>query len=286
MLHRVDRIQMTTHNARATAERWCEVVDGAVLATDQIEALNARRVTVQLGDSLIEILEPTDAGWVQEHLALGRGGPFSVGVTTDDLDALRDHLSSLGIQGLALDGQVFFHESHLNVPGLNVLVSPHVDRPAIGLMKNLYEATHLTQDAPAAIAEIARLFGLDADAFVPIRSEQYGYEGALTLFDSSELHRIETICPFDDAKTMGRFLQRFGPSLYMCYGETDDLGALRERLSSVAPDAWTGTDDNDDGLFIHPKALGGVMLGVSRSSHAWSWSGYPERRMPGPTEAQ
>ncbi|MCZ6710257.1 MAG: hypothetical protein O7B25_07830, partial [Gammaproteobacteria bacterium] len=204
---------------------------------------------------------------------------------TDDLDALREHLSCLGIEGLVLDSQLFLHESHLNVPGLNVLVSPQVDRRAIGLMKNLYEATHLTGDAPAAIAEIARLFGLDTDAFVPIRSEQYGYEGALTLFDANELHRIETICPYDDEKTMGRFLHRFGPSLYMCYGETDDLGALRERLKSVAADAWTGSDDNDDGLFIHPKALGGVMLGVSRASHAWTWSGHPERRVPGPTDS-
>jgi hypothetical protein len=24
-----------------------------------------------------------------------------------------------------------------------------------------------------------------------------------------------------------------------------------------------------------------VMLGVSRTTHAWSWSGYPERRLPG-----
>ncbi|MCZ6712262.1 MAG: hypothetical protein O7B25_18010, partial [Gammaproteobacteria bacterium] len=198
MLHRVDRIQMTTHNAQATADRWCQVLDGAVAATDQIEALNARRITVQLGDSLVEILEPTGAGLAQDHLTAGRGGPFSVGVTTDDLDALREHLSCLGIEGLVLDGQLFLHESHLNVPGLNVLVSPQVDRPAIGLMKNLYEATHLTRDAPAAIAEIARLFGLDTDAFVPIRSEQYGYEGALTLFDANELHRIETICPYDD----------------------------------------------------------------------------------------
>ncbi|MFP6815298.1 MAG: hypothetical protein VB948_17460 [Pseudomonadales bacterium] len=284
MLHRIDRIQMTTDNAQATADRWCQVLDGVVAATDQVEALNATRITVQVGDSLIEILEPTGAGFAQEHLAVGRGGPFSIGVSTDDFDAVGEHLSSLGIEGLALDGQLFLHESHLNVPGLNVLVSPHVDRPVIGLMKNLYEATHLTHDAPGSIAEIARLFGLNADVFVPIRSEQYGYDGALTLFDADELHRIETICPYDGAKTMGRFLRRFGPSLYMCYGETDDLGALRERLKSIAPDAWTGGDDNDDGLFIHPRALGGVMLGVSRTSHAWVWSGRPERRLPGPTE--
>ncbi len=285
MLHRIDRVQVTTHDAQATAQRWCQLLDCSLAGTDQIEALNAKRITVHLGDSLVEILEPTGAGFVRDHLALGRGGPFSVGVSTDDVVAMREHLLSLGIEGLRLPGQLFLHESHLRIPGLNVVVSPHRERPTVGLMKNLYEATHLTHDAPRAIAEIARVFGLDADAFVPIHSDQYGYEGALTLFDSNELHRIETIHPFDKTKTMGRFLERFGPSLYMCYGETDDLGAVRERLKSTAPGAWTGSDDNDDGLFIHPKALGGVMLGVSRTSHAWTWSGHPQRRVPGPTGA-
>lgn len=277
MLHRVDRVQITAHNAQAVADRWCQLLDCELVGVDEVEALHAKRITLSVGDSLVEILEPTGPGFAQGHLDLGRGGPFSVGVSADDVGALREHLGSLGVEGIALGEQLFLHETHLGIAGLNVLVSPHAEREPIGLMKNLYEATHLTLDAPRAIADIARIFALDADAFVPIHSDQYGYDGALTLFDSNELHRIETIHPFDKTKTMGRFIERFGPSLYMCYGETDDLGAVRERLKSVAPDDWTGSDDNDDGLFIHPKALGGVMMGVSRTTHAWTWSGYPER---------
>lgn len=284
MLGRVDRIQMTAGDAEATARRWCELLDGTVLGADRADALGAMRVTVQLGDSLVEILEPVAAGLARDHLALGRGGPFSVGVTAADVDALRAHLASEGIPCREIDGQLFLHESDLRIPGLNVLVSPPGERQPVGLLKNLYEATHLTGDASRAAADIARLFGLDADAFVPIRSDQYGYEGTLTLFNANELYRIETITPFDRSKTMGRYLDRFGPSLYMCYGETDDVGAVRERLKAIAPADWTGSDDNDDGLFIHPRALGGVMLGVSRTTHAWTWSGYPERRIPGPTD--
>jgi len=275
---------VTTGNAEAMAERWCQLLDCAAMGSDRVEALNARRVTVQVGDSLVEILEPAGPGFARSHLDSGRGGPFSVGVSTDDPGALREHLASLGIEGVELEDQLFLHETHLGIAGLNVVVSPHVEREPIGLMKNLYEATHLTLDAPRAIADIARVFALDAGAFVSIHSDQYGYDGALTLFDSSELDRIEAIHPFDKSKTMGRFLERFGPSLYMCYGETDDLGAVRERLKSAAPGDWTGSDDNDDGLFIHPKALGGVMMGVSRTTHAWTWSGYPERRVPGPND--
>ncbi|MCZ6617819.1 MAG: hypothetical protein O7E57_06770, partial [Gammaproteobacteria bacterium] len=184
------------------------------------------------------------------------------------------------IQGLDLDGQLFLHESHTGIPGLNVVVSVHEQRARIGLLRNLYEATHLTNDANQSAADIARVFALDRDAFVPIDSDTYGYEGFLTLFDASELPRIESIHPYDASKTMGRYREKFGPSMYMCYGETDDLPALRERLKTLAPHDWTGSDDNPDGLFINPRALGGTMVGVSRTTYAWTWSGYPERVVP------
>jgi hypothetical protein len=32
-----------------------------------------------------------------------------------------------------------------------------------------------------------------------------------------------------------------------------------------------------DQLWLHPPALGGMMLGVSRPTMAWRWSGHPER---------
>jgi hypothetical protein len=148
------------------------------------------------------------------------------------------------------------------------------------LLRHLYEATHLTDDAPRTCSELARIFGLDASSFVPIRSENFGYDGTLTLFDASQLDRVETIHPYDETKTMGRFFQRSGPSMYMCYAETDDLPGLRDRVTALAPGDWTGSTEDNDGLFIHPKALGGVMLGISRTTHAWTWSGYPERRVP------
>jgi hypothetical protein len=280
MLNRVDRIQTSSHNADATARRWCELLDCIVVGEDRVEALNAKRVTIQVGDSLVEILEPVGAGIAQAHLDRGCGGPLSIGVTTNQFDALAEHLAGLGINGTSFGDQLLLQSSDLGIPGLAVLVSRHEDREPVGLMKNLYEATHLTGDAPRSAAEIARIFALDADAFVPISSDQYGYDGTLTLFDSSQLHRVESIHPFDETRTMGRFFQRFGPCMYMCYGETDNLGELRERLKSLAPGDWTGSDDNHDGLFLHPRALGGVMLGVSRTTHAWTWSGHPERRLP------
>ena len=277
MLERIDRVLITAQNGAAVANRWCTLLDGVVDRIDTVPALAAHRTVVRIGDSEVEILEPTGSGPAADHLAVGRGGPFAAGFATRNLEALR---TRLGDRGVDMGNQLYLDEKALGIPGLNVVVSPYVDRPRTGLMQNLYEVTHLTSDTPAASRAIAEVFGLDASAFVAIRSDQYGYDGMLTLFSSDALHRIETINPFDRSKTMGRFFERFGPSLYMCYGETDQLPALRERLKELAPGDWTGSDDNPDGLFVHPRALGGVMLGVSRTTYAWTWSGYPQRVAP------
>jgi hypothetical protein len=76
---------------------------------------------------------------------------------------------------------------------------------------------------------------------------------------------------------MGRFWTKRGQSIYMCYVETPDVGAIMERLKKREA-RWTGrTDDpNPEGLFIHPTALHGALMGVSRTNLAWRWSGRPE----------
>jgi len=277
MLKRIDRIQITARDAEAVAARWTEVVDAVVTGRDSVPALAARRVVIQAGASELEILQPTGEGPVADHLTSGRGGVFAAGVATGDLDALAASLGRNGVEPLRLEGQLFLPGSALGIPGLDMLVSPHVERAPVGLLAEFYEVTHLTADAAHASAAIARLFALDARFFVAIRSETYGYDGALTLFRPDALHRIETIHPYERGKTMARYFDRFGPSLYMCYAETDDLPRVRERLVRVAPQGWTGSVTNDDGLFIHPKTLGGVMVGVSRRSFAWTWSGHPDR---------
>lgn len=276
MLDRVDRILTTNSDASRAADGWVRLLDAQVVDVDNVAPLNARRVRIAVGDALVEILEPTGPGPVADHLALGRGGPFAVGFSSHQLPEL---LQAMDVTGVDLGGSHYFSESALGIAGLSVVLSESVERVPVGLMSNLYEATHLTGDATAAKAAIAERFKLDAAQFVDIGSDKFGYRGALTLFDSARLHRVETIFPYDETKTMGRYFQRFGPSMYMCYGETDRLPEIRDRLQALAPGDWTGSDDDPDGLFVHPKVLGGTMLGVSRTTHAWTWSGYPERRV-------
>lgn len=280
MLERIDRVLLAVEDAAAVAERWCQLLDATVVRRDSVPALGAERIVLAVGDAELEILQPAGAGPVARHVEERRGGPFAAGVALADPGQLVGHLAAQGIRGIACGEQVYLDAITLGIPGLSVMVSPAVERPRTGLMQNLYEVTHLTPDPRAAADAMARVFGLDATRFVPIRSEQFGYDGFLTLFQPERLHRIETINSFDRDKTMGRFFARFGPTLYMCYGETDRLPELRGRLERLAPADWTGSREDDHVLFVHPKALGGVMLGVSRTTHAWTWSGHPEWVVP------
>jgi hypothetical protein len=78
---------------------------------------------------------------------------------------------------------------------------------------------------------------------------------------------------------MGRFHKRRGDSLYMFFVETDDVGALEKRLQERGS-RFAAHRRDEAGLaelFIHPSAFLGVLVGVSRTEHAWLWSGDPER---------
>jgi len=276
MLTRIDRVLMTAHDAAAVASRWVELLDAQKLREDSVTVLGAKRIVLGIGDAELEILEPTGAGPVARHVAAG-GGAFAAGVATRNIHRMRRRFAEAGIVPTQFGQQFFVDGGRIGVPGLNVVVSPHVERPRYGLLTNLYEVTHLTGDPSTAAAAIARIFDLKSRNFVPIHSAAFGYDGVLTLFDPDALHRIETINPFDRTKTMGRYFDRYGPRLYMCYGETDRLPELRDRVKKLAPSDWTGSDSDHNGLFVHPRALGGVMLGVSRDTYAWTWSGRPDR---------
>jgi hypothetical protein len=121
------------------------------------------------------------------------------------------------------------------------------------------------------------LFGLDPTRFSEIGSGRFGYVGTLTLFDPpNRLDRIELSQVTDNIQAMGRFAHKQGDSLYMCYVETHDWPAIRERLLGAgARYTPRGSDPvtDPDGGWVHPRELHGLLLGVSRTGLAWEWSG-------------
>ncbi len=276
MLTRVDRMQLAVRDRAAAEETFRALFDAEKVGEDASALLGAARSVMQAGISQFELLQPTGAGVVQDHLERWGEGLLTAGFSTADLSALCRRLSSTNILWRDEGEQVYIEPSQ--TPGMRIVLSPDAERERVGPLTWLYEVTNIVDDHKAASAFYADTFRLDATRFSPIASKDYGYKGQLTLFDPPDrLDRIELSQITDPERPMGRFAQKRGQSIYMCYVETDRVPDVIERLEKRgAKHARRKDVHNPEGLFIHPTALHGVLMGVSRTNLAWNWSGRPE----------
>jgi len=282
MITRIDRIVLAVHDRHATADVWRRLFGAELVREDRVPSLAAQRSVLRVGESELEVIEPHGIGTTAQFISRFRTPIFAVGFAVRDLAAAQANLDARAIHHVREGNQLLLSGEWVGVSALRVVLTQDEKRQPAGLLSRIYEATLLHQHHQRAARQLATVFELNPRNFVPIRSAPYGYEGTLALFDPDRLDRIETVTPFDRNKTMGRFFARQGPSLYMFYAEARDTVALRERLLEHAPSAWTGVLEGavPDNLFVHPKALHGALLGVSRESVAWTWSGHPERVRP------
>jgi hypothetical protein len=269
-------MQLAVRDRAAAVATFRSIFDAEMVREDESELMGATRSVMHAGTSEFELLQPHGDGIVQQHLDRWGEGLMSAGFSTADLDAIARRLSSESILWREEHDQIYVEPSQ--TPGMRIVLSKDVERERVGVLTWLYEVTNIVDDHEAAAAFYATAFGLDATKFCPIASKDYGYKGQLTLFDPpNRLDRIELSQITDPERAMGRFAQKRGQSIYMCYVETDDVPAVIERLERIgAKHARRKDAHNPEGLFIHPRALHGTLMGVSRTNLAWNWSGRPE----------
>ena len=276
MLTRVDRILLAVRDREAAADTFRDILGAERVREETSPLLGALRTVVQAGVSEFELLEPAGDGPVAAQLERWGEGIFAAGFATSDVEALAARLSDRGVQYSRDSGRLFIPAGQ--TPGMNTVISPDEPRSPVGLIKWVYEVTNIVDDHARAAAFYADIFGLDASRFSPIHSEQYGYTGTLTLFNPPEqLDRIELTQITEPSRPMGRFYARRGQSIYMCFVETDEVAAIQGRLEERACRYTPARPDPEpQELFIHPTALHGILMGVSRTNLAWVWSGRPE----------
>ena len=277
MLATLDRIQLAVPNAEEAAETFAEYFESAAVREGELPHLQAHMMVIGLGDSEVELLEPTGQGPVKDFVDTWGGGLFAVGFTTPDISDMLTRITRNQAH-MTVVGDRIHLEPH-SITGLRAVISPVPDREAVpvGSLSHIYEVTNPVSDLQAATDYYTDLFGLDAEKFNAISSKQYGYTGTLTLFDPPKrLDRIEVTQITDYDAAMGLFHQRRGNGLYMCFAEVEDFAALRERLERSG--ARYGLDvppkegAESDVLFIHPKSLHGTFMGISQTDAAWRWS--------------
>ncbi len=275
MLERVDRVQLAVRDRRAAVETFAEILGAVHVRDDEIKHWSAARSVVQAGESEFELLEPVGDGPVAEHLERWGEGIFAAGFSTDDISSLARRLDDRGLGFADEGGQLYLEPEQTR--GMRTVISQSKDRLKVGLISWLYEITNIVSDHEEAASFYSAAFGLDTARFSPIRSRDFGYIGTLTLFDPPDrLDRIELTQITEPTLAMGRFFTRRGPSIYMCYVETPDTGPIRERLQAKGARFADGREDGGGNIFIHPTALHGMLMGISRTNLAWTWSGRPE----------
>ena len=280
MLTTVDRVVLVTEDPPEAARPFRELLGAEVVRERRSAVLGGEGLVLRLGRSEVELYRPTRPGVLQEFADRWGRGLVAVGFTAYDLAALDSRLRDHGVDVAADDERLFVPPSATF--GMPCLIGPEEEREPAGLVRHLYEVTNVVGDWRAAEERYADLFGLDQSNFCPIRSERWGYEGVLTLFRPRELHRIEITQAWGDG-AMARFHRRRGDSLYMCFAEADDIPPIAERLQRAqARFAWEDDRDPSVGVFIHPASLAGMLMGISRTHHAWTWSGHPEWAKTGP----
>ena len=152
--------------------------------------------------------------------------------------------------------------------GAGIVLSKRESRARVGLNLKIWQLTYAVPDLETAISHYSDLFGLGDMYTYRYASELYGYDGAITWFDTRRdglMDSLEYLDPTDPEKAAGRFQRKAGQGIYMASIETDALPAIRERVTRAGP-GWDGQDDVLG--FIHPLRLHGLLLGLV-DSEAW-----------------
>jgi hypothetical protein len=279
MLDRCDRVQVAVADRHRAAEGYRRLFGAETVREDVSRHLGARRLVLALGESEIELCEPDGAGRTQAFISAWGESIMTAGYATVDVERLARRLEQLDVAVTREDGQLYFGPP--DTPGVPFVISPSTYRERVGRASFLYETTNtLVTDWRRAAAIYAGLFGLEPSRFCRIGSHRFAYEGTLTLFDPpNRLDRIELSQVTGGESAMGRFVARRGDSLYMAYVEVHDWPGIHAALMASGA-RWTprGKDASTekDGGWIHPRELGGLLLGVSRTTLAWEWSGRKE----------
>ncbi|MEQ8378858.1 hypothetical protein [Parvibaculum sp.] len=283
MLRRIDRIQLAVPDAGAASRGWIDLLGAEPAGEDRIGGLAARRHRLRVGTGWVELLVPDGSGPVADAVAARGAHLYAAGAATPDLAALEVHLEDKGVSPLNEGGQLHLDMGDTGIEGLRVVVSEDEALPAVGGIDFFYEATLLSDDTRGVTRALNALFGLDDRNYTEIVSDVFGYRGTLTLFEKDQLHRLEVIEPTVAGTTMDRYFRKFGQSLYMAFAETSDINLIQERAEAAGAGFTVDRPDDrpahlpSDQLWLHPKWLGGMMLGLSRPSMAWAWSGNPDR---------
>ncbi|MDP6827191.1 MAG: hypothetical protein QF515_08765 [Pseudomonadales bacterium] len=278
-MDRVDRIQLVVASADDAAETFNALLGTEVVNRKSSVYLGANRTILAMGESEVELCEPDGSGIAADFLSERGEGLLSAGLCCATPGRLKERIGSLGFE-VVEDGDQFYLPGDQHY-GIAFVISKTRPRNRIGPISFLFEVTNtLVSDWRMAATHYAGIFGLNPRRFCPISSELFGYDGTLTMFNPPDrLDRLELSQVVRDDVHMARWTQMFGDSLYMASCETHDLENVISRFMEAGV-LWTprgpSKEDERDAFWTHPRDLHGLLMGISRTTTPWDFSGRPD----------
>jgi len=266
MFNNINSIQLATTDSAVISKQWQKLLSAREVSQDIVSTLNAKRTILSVGNARIEILEQLGNGPITKFLTSNpRGGLFSVGVSTPDLKKFKTSLDAQNISYMAESEQIYIDQSFTSEGGLRIVVNTFEENESIGLLNRFFQVSYLVSNPKTISIELADKFCLNQASFDLTESSEFGFTGFCAYINESCDDHIEVIHPLNQTNAMGRFFSDKGPSLYMCFAESSNMNEIRSRANDISPGGWIGVQEetiNPESAFLHPKLLGGVMVGV------------------------
>jgi hypothetical protein len=255
-----DRVALAVPDADRVAGDFNAIFATEVVSDTRDEVTVARRLTLQWGHDQVELFEPLGDGPAAQFLKQGRSGLFAGGFALADPAGLAAHVEARGIK-VHEQGPDRFLILPEDCRGTGIILSRTEERARTGLSDSIWQITYAApslNDMRDFYVDLLNMGDLYTSQY---HSDQFGYEAGVTWFDARDrapLDSLEYLEPDEPDEAVARFVARNGSGIYMCAIQTDDIPQIRERVEAYGP-GWTHAEI---GGYIHPRRLGGLLLGI------------------------
>ena len=282
MVEHTDRIALAVKDRKEAAKTYERFFDAKVIDDVDDKLLGARRLTMQWGRDIIELLEPTgDSGPVGEFLREGKRGVFFGGYSLAEPAKLAAHLENQGIK-VHEQGADRFVVLPRDIYGTGLILSKSVERERVGLMDSIFQVTYVVKNQLEAKEKYTKIFKLEDRYTRFVASQRYGYMQCNIWLDpqfkntktDGRIDGIEILegVPYKDpvnsrlgpdnieeSQAVVRFTERNGEGIYLICVITDDA---REIIQRIMPSSQRPLDHAFRD-FIHPRHLHGLFLMIT-----------------------
>jgi hypothetical protein len=261
----LDRIVVAARERRPVVRALHRLLGAEVVSDGHLPIWAAKRTTLRAGAGEIEVLSPKGVGAVADFI--GRRGPgiFAIGFAAAELEKFRSHLEAQAVFFEEAAGQLFLtSDQGVDLPGLNLVVTPTQVRAPIGLLQRFCGATFLHRFADPD--RLLRILGARPSQISGVDQRVPGFAGNVIRVGHGS--HLAILAPWGWDGSIARCFYQRGPRIYLVSAMTEQLAVIRERLASLGRALPIPSPDGS--LVLPPRLLGGVRLALLPSEASCS----------------